>query len=347
MQSILLLRSADLKLCDMAIEMLIARFPEAKIHLLVQKSVEEYFKLNHPNIELVQYPYRDFNMASLASSLNHIPSVDLALSLYKNNGEDYLEVDSFLQARINAKEYGHITGSMQLEYETISPWRQKAKALESTLRLYGCSPLAMARSALFTKRHCPDTSRVVLSRNSRILVDPGGCFEMAPGAICRVGYLPPEWNHVRAAGDAVIRVQPRGRLIIDGSCNLFSGVRINVFPGGTLRIGEGSYIAFDSKIYCGNSIEIGSNCAVSWDVEIMDTLFHRLELENQDAELDGIVIKDHVWIGAGARVMKAVQLGNNVVVGSDSVVTKSFPDNTLVAGNPAKPIGAKKTEFRV
>ena len=47
-------------------------------------------------------------------------------------------------------------------------------------------------------------------------------------------------------------------------------------------------------------------------------------------------IGDNVFLGAGAIIIAGVNLGNNVIVGAGSVVTKSFPDNVVIAGNPAK-----------
>lgn len=52
-----------------------------------------------------------------------------------------------------------------------------------------------------------------------------------------------------------------------------------------------------------------------------------------------VVIKNNVFIGINTIVMPGVIIGNNVVVASGSVVTKSIPDNKIVAGNPAKIIG--------
>ena len=52
--------------------------------------------------------------------------------------------------------------------------------------------------------------------------------------------------------------------------------------------------------------------------------------------LESFEIGDNCFIGMNAIIMPGVTLGNNVIVGSGSVVTKSFPDDVVVAGNPAK-----------
>lgn len=51
-----------------------------------------------------------------------------------------------------------------------------------------------------------------------------------------------------------------------------------------------------------------------------------------------ITIGDYTLVGAGSIVLPGVVIGTNVVVGAGSVVTKNIPDNSIVAGVPAKPI---------
>lgn len=56
-----------------------------------------------------------------------------------------------------------------------------------------------------------------------------------------------------------------------------------------------------------------------------------------DLELtDRIVVGDNVYFGMGALVLPGVTIGSNVVVGARSVVTKDVPDNSVVAGVPAR-----------
>ena len=52
------------------------------------------------------------------------------------------------------------------------------------------------------------------------------------------------------------------------------------------------------------------------------------------------VIGDNVQIASGAKVLGPVRIGNNVIIGANSVVTKDVPDNCVVAGIPAKIIAS-------
>ncbi|MDE7077446.1 MAG: sugar O-acetyltransferase, partial [Alistipes sp.] len=58
-------------------------------------------------------------------------------------------------------------------------------------------------------------------------------------------------------------------------------------------------------------------------------LRHRLLVEP-------IVVRRNAWIGAGAMILPGVTVGENAIVAAGAVVTKDVPDNTVVAGVPAK-----------
>lgn len=51
------------------------------------------------------------------------------------------------------------------------------------------------------------------------------------------------------------------------------------------------------------------------------------------------IIGDNVFIGANATIIGNITIGNNCMIGAGSVVTKTFQDNSIIAGNPAKVIG--------
>ena len=55
-------------------------------------------------------------------------------------------------------------------------------------------------------------------------------------------------------------------------------------------------------------------------------------------EAKQIVIEDNVWLGGGAILLPGVRIGQNAVVGTGAVISRSVPANTVVAGNPARVI---------
>lgn len=82
-------------------------------------------------------------------------------------------------------------------------------------------------------------------------------------------------------------------------------------------------------------IEIGSNVTMSIRVTLMA---HDASTKYSTGytKIGRIRIGDNVFIGANATVLPGVSIGNNSVIGANSVVTKSVPENTVVAGNPAR-----------
>lgn len=112
--------------------------------------------------------------------------------------------------------------------------------------------------------------------------------------------------------------------------------------GYNINIGKNIYINYGCCILDGTFVTIGDNCMFGPNVQIY-TATHPLEFRarNNGKEFSKpITIGDNVWIGGNATICPGVTLGNNVVVGAGSVVTKNFPDDVLIAGNPAKIIKA-------
>lgn len=121
---------------------------------------------------------------------------------------------------------------------------------------------------------------------------------------------------------------------------LYPGVRISV--KGTskdkaqLTIGQGTNIGDRTEIHVGKKVTIGRDCAISWDVCILDRDYHEFNGEGEIKE--EILIGDKVWIGCRSTILKGVTIGGGAVIAAGSIVTKDVPANCCVGGNPAKVI---------
>lgn len=112
--------------------------------------------------------------------------------------------------------------------------------------------------------------------------------------------------------------------------------------GGKIVINEGVCMS-GCTIYSMESITIGHNTDIGSGCKIIDNDFHPLPYSERHPieRLDllqkrPIAIGEGCFIGANSIILKGTTLGKNVVVGAGSVVCGSFPDNVIIAGNPAR-----------
>lgn len=111
-----------------------------------------------------------------------------------------------------------------------------------------------------------------------------------------------------------------------------------------LIIGDNVNINYDCHIGCINKIYIGNNVLIASRVFIADHSHGKIEYgelnispsERNLYSKGPVIIEDNVWLGEGCSIMPGVTIGKNCVVGANSVVTKSFPSNCVIAGVPAK-----------
>ncbi|HCR4649855.1 TPA: chorismate mutase [Enterococcus faecium] len=122
---------------------------------------------------------------------------------------------------------------------------------------------------------------------------------------------------------------------------------INFDYGYNIFVGENFYANFNCTFLDVSTIEIGDNCMFAPNVQLY-TATHPLHPVKRNSGLEyakPIKIGNNVWLGGGVIVTPGVTLGDNVVVGAGSVVTKSFPDNVVIAGNPARIIKIVEEEL--
>ena len=96
------------------------------------------------------------------------------------------------------------------------------------------------------------------------------------------------------------------------------------------EIGPGFYIGHFGGIVVNSAAKIGRNVNISQGVTIGQV---------NRGERQGVpVIGDNVYIGPGAVIIGAIQVGNGCAIGANAVVTRDLPDNAVAVGVPAKVI---------
>ncbi|MDR0681518.1 MAG: acyltransferase [Dysgonamonadaceae bacterium] len=91
-------------------------------------------------------------------------------------------------------------------------------------------------------------------------------------------------------------------------------------------------------------IIIGYDCMFSNSIEFRTGDSHSI-IDNETKKrinfAQDIIVGNHVWIGANSIILKGAKIGDNSIVGINSIVTKAFPNNSIVSGIPAKVIKDK------
>ncbi len=111
--------------------------------------------------------------------------------------------------------------------------------------------------------------------------------------------------------------------------------------GITVRIEDGAYIGHFPRITAVGEVVIGEEVMIADRVYISDTnhVYDDVTVPIKRQGLrDGrrVEICRGAWIGIGAVVVGNVRIGENAVVGANTVVREDVPDRTVVAGNPAQ-----------
>jgi maltose O-acetyltransferase len=110
--------------------------------------------------------------------------------------------------------------------------------------------------------------------------------------------------------------------------------------GSKLEIGDESKLDLNSRITC--PVRLGRHVMMGPDIVIMGVT-HGVSDQNKpmidpsNPSVEKLVtIGNNVWIGTRVIILPGVSIGDNSIIGSGAVVTKSFPNNSIIGRVPVK-----------
>lgn len=108
----------------------------------------------------------------------------------------------------------------------------------------------------------------------------------------------------------------------------------SLYVGDNVGMSANCYIGVRGEVRIKSNTIIGPNVSFHAENHIYSDL--NKFIRNQPNSRLGIEVGVDCWIGSGSIILDGVKLGNRVVVAAGSVVTKSFEDNVVLAGVPAR-----------
>lgn len=164
------------------------------------------------------------------------------------------------------------------------------------------------------------------------------------------------------------KLRLRGRLKLDGIAFISPGVSLEIGKDATLRLGRWSWLghgckvrvhegecAIGAKTVLGQEctisafqhVSIGRECILADRVMLIDFDHGVVEVDRPIRE-QGIYKRDvrvghNVWVGYGACFLRGATVGDNCVIGTNTVVTKDVPPDAVVAGAPGRVLRMRDT----
>ena len=199
-------------------------------------------------------------------------------------------------------------------------------------------PLTLLR---FMRRHrmlTPKYARLIVRLLRRRFLTPTGRRGLRTDGLAFIGPR------------VVLEIGQRGRIELGRWSWLGHGTKVRCHEG-LVSIGAKTVLGQECTISAYQHVSIGRECVIADRVMMIDFDHGMVEVD-RPIRLQGIYKRDvrvgnNVWIGYGACILRGVTVGDNAVIGTNSVVTKDVPANAVVGGVPARVIRMRDTPQRM
>ena len=114
----------------------------------------------------------------------------------------------------------------------------------------------------------------------------------------------------------------------------------NIRAGDHFGVNRNCFISAYGGLKIGNNVSLGHGSCIFTAAHITDRT--DIPLNHQGVKAEPVVIKDDVLIGAGAKILSGVTIGEGVFIGANAVVDKDVPDFCIYGGVPAKLIRKRR-----
>jgi acetyltransferase-like isoleucine patch superfamily enzyme len=129
----------------------------------------------------------------------------------------------------------------------------------------------------------------------------------------------------------ILRVNSKCKFQLNLTSQILNSDRIKLGR----RVRQSFLLSGNCYIQANNGIEIGDNTIFASHVKFISANHNTSDISSHNHS-NPIIIGSRCWIGTGSVILPGVSIGDNTIVGANSVVTKSFGSNLIIAGNPAK-----------
>src|SRR3954453_10585693 len=136
-----------------------------------------------------------------------------------------------------------------------------------------------------------------------------------------------------------LEIGRRGKLDLGRFVWVGDGTKIRCHEG-RVEIGAKTVMGQECTISAYQRVRIGEQCVIA-DRSMFIDFDHGVVEVDRPIRVQGIYKRDvevgsNVWVGYGACVLRGVRVGDNAILGTNTVVTRSIPANAVVAGAPPR-----------